>query len=392
MIYLFTGNMGTGKTSRVVAMILNNEDGLFKMKLEDGTEVDRPLYFCHIDGLDKRKFNAHELTEEEIMSAPLRDIIPQGAVLIVDEAHYAYPVRAAGRPVPPYIQELTELRHYGHTVILMTQHPSQLDVFVRNLVSKHTHLERKAVGMKQYTWYKCVTSLDNPAAVTGVESSSWKPPKEAFKYYKSSSQHQKFKKNIPLAVWALVAIFGFMAWKGYNVYQIYKQGSGQVEEVQSVSDSSASEPQAINETDQPKSQQDINSNLKPEDFVPTLAEKPESKPIYDNVRQVKTFEYIAGCVEGGNSGCTCYSAQGTQLKEVTKAMCKDYVKNGIPFNPYKDEQHTVQQPQTAPQTAYAPENGQVLTMGGKSPQNLMYDGYVEAGEKTGFQNGAKVGS
>ncbi|QBK54859.1 hypothetical protein TFGB2_01724 [Neisseria gonorrhoeae] len=39
-------------------MILNNEDGLFKMKLEDGTEADRPLYFCHIDGLDKRKFNA----------------------------------------------------------------------------------------------------------------------------------------------------------------------------------------------------------------------------------------------------------------------------------------------------------------------------------------------
>ena len=31
------------------------------------------------------------------------------------------------------------------------------------------------------------------------------------------------------------------------------------------------------------------SSLKPEDFVPTLAEKPESKPIYDNVRQVKTL-------------------------------------------------------------------------------------------------------
>ena len=392
MIYLFTGNMGTGKTSRVVSMILNNEDGLFKMKLEDGTEVDRPLYFCHIDGLDKRKFNAHELTEEEIMSAPLRDIIPQGAVLIVDEAHYTYPVRAAGRPVPPYIQELTELRHHGHTVILMTQHPSQLDVFVRNLVSKHTHLERKAVGMKQYSWYKCVTSLDNPAGVTGVESSSWKPPKEAFKYYKSSSQHQKFKKNIPLAVWALIGIFAFMAWKGYNVYQIYQQGTGQSEVVQSVSDSSSNEQQAINETDQPKIQQDINSNLKPTDFVPTLAEKPESKPIYDNVRQVKTFEYIAGCVEGGNSGCTCYSAQGTPLKEITKAMCKDYVKNGLPFNPYKDEHQTAQQPQTAPQTAYAPENGQVLTMGGKSPQNLMYDGYVEAGQTTGLQNGAKVGS
>lgn len=390
MIYLFTGNMGTGKTSRVVSMILNNEDGLFKMKLEDGTEVDRPLYFCHIDGLDKRKFNAHELTEEEIMSAPLRDIIPQGAVLIVDEAHYTYPVRAAGRPVPPYIQELTELRHHGHTVILMTQHPSQLDVFVRNLVSKHTHLERKAVGMKQYSWYKCVTNLDNPASVSGVESASWKPPKDAFKYYKSSSQHQKFKKNIPLAVWALVAILGFMAWKGYNVYQIYKQGSGQSEEVQSVSDSSASEQQAINETDQPKSPQDINSNLKPEDFVPTLAEKPESKPIYDNVRQVKTFEYIAGCVEGGNSGCTCYSEQGTPLKEVTKAMCKDYVRNGLPFNPYKDKNQTTQLTQPQNQ-AKSNDNSQVLALGGKSPQNLMYDGYVEAGEQF-QQRGGTVGS
>ncbi len=45
MIYLFTGNMGAGKTPRVVSMILNNEDGLFKMELEDGTEADRPLYF-----------------------------------------------------------------------------------------------------------------------------------------------------------------------------------------------------------------------------------------------------------------------------------------------------------------------------------------------------------
>ena len=34
MIYLFTGNMGTGKTSRVVAMILDNEEGT-----EDGTEI-----------------------------------------------------------------------------------------------------------------------------------------------------------------------------------------------------------------------------------------------------------------------------------------------------------------------------------------------------------------
>ena len=390
MIYLFTGNMGTGKTSRVVSMILNNEDGLFKMKLEDGTEVDRPLYFCHIDGLDKRKFNAHELTEEEIMSAPLRDIIPQGAVLIVDEAHYTYPVRASGRPVPPYIQELTELRHHGHTVILMTQHPSQLDVFVRNLVSKHTHLVRKAVGMKQYSWYNCVTNLDNPAGVAGVESSSWKPPKEAFKYYKSSSQHQKFKKKIPLAVWALIGIFAFMAWKGYNVYQIYQRGTGQQEQVEP-QEAVASQPQMELPTESTEPTAKIDNSLKPTDFIPTLAEKPESKPLYDSVRQVKTFERLAACIDGGKSGCTCYSDQGTALKEVTKAMCKDYVKNGMPFNPYKDPSPTAQAapaPQSLPATT---EANQILTMGGKSPKNLMYDGYVEAGAQF-QQRGGIVGT
>ena len=389
MIYLITGNMGTGKTSRVVSMILNNEDGLFKMKLEDGTEVDRPLYFCHIDGLDKRKFNAHELTEEEIMSAPLRDIIPQGAVLIVDEAHYTYPVRASGRPVPPYIQELTELRHHGHTVILMTQHPSQLDVFVRNLVSKHTHLERKAVGMKQYSWYKCVTTLDNPAGVTGVESASWKPPKDAFKYYKSSSQHQKFKKKIPLAVWALIGIFAFMAWKGYNVYQIYQKGTGQQEQVEP-QEATASHPQMELPTESTEPTAKIDNSLNPTDFVPTLAEKPESKPLYDSVRQVKTFERLAACIDGGKSGCTCYSDQGTALKEVTKAMCKDYVKNGMPFNPYKDPSTTAQAA-PAPQSPTTTESNQILTMGGKSPQNLMYDGYVEAGAQF-QQRGGIVGT
>lgn len=377
MIYLFTGNMGTGKTSRVVSMILNNEDGLFKMKLEDGTEVDRPLYFCHIDGLDKRKFLAHELTEEQIMAAPLRDVIPEGAVLIVDEAHYTYPVRAAGRPVPPYIQELTELRHDGHTVILMTQHPSQLDIFVRNIVSKHVHLERKAIGMKQYSWYKCVTSLDNPAGVSGVESASWKPPKEAFKYYKSSSQHQKFKKKVPWAVWALIALIGFIGWKSYGMFQIYEKATGgQIEQEaqkESVEQPKMTENTASSET----TPFEPSNNLKPEDFTPTLSEKPESKPIYNGVRQVKTFEQIAGCIDGGKSDCTCYSQQGTPLKEITKAMCKDYAKNGLPFNPYKDdEQQRTEQPV---QSAKA-EKQQVLVMGGKPQKNLMYDNWEEKGK------------
>ncbi|RPD83140.1 hypothetical protein EGK75_08660 [Neisseria weixii] len=403
MIYLFTGNMGTGKTSRVVAMILNNEDGLFKMKLEDGTEVDRPLYFCHIDGLDKRKFNAHELTEEEIMSAPLRDIIPQGAVLIVDEAHYTYPVRASGRPVPPYIQELTELRHHGHTVILMTQHPSQLDVFVRNLVSKHTHLERKAVGMKQYSWYKCVTALDNPAAVTGVESSSWKPPKEAFKYYKSSSQHQKFKKKVPVAVWALVGIFAFMAWKGFNVYQIYQKGTGQ-QETQIVSTETVNQPEKnqvpenTNPVDKYAPELAASSvpekpHLSQEDYEPRIQGMPHTAPLYDNLNKVvQSMPYPVACVRNSDK-CTCYTDQGTPIHGFGKDQCIDFVQNGI-YNPYKAPRQ-LDSPETINKALDGLEYRQesrIYALTGESPPNLMYDGYVEAGKQFQQRGGVVGGS
>lgn len=342
MIYLITGNMGTGKTSRAVNMILTNEDGLFKQTLEDGSVIDRPLYFCHIDGLDAAKFNAHEITKDEIQSAPLDEILPTGAVLIVDEAHWVYPVRAAAKAVPPYVQKLSELRHDGFTLILLTQHPTQLDIFVRNLVSKHIHIERKALGMKQYWWYKCVTNLDNPAAVSGVESSSYKPPKAAFKYYKSASQHQKFKKKIPSAVWLLVVILAFIGWKAYNLYRVYDKSVSRADTavgIQSANDAAlGSQTVSPVESNTPKSSQNsIDNNLSPQQFVPTMAERPESKPLYDGIRQVKQYERIAACIKGGKSGCTCYSDQATKLKEITKEMCLDYVENGMPFDPFREQ-------------------------------------------------------
>ncbi|EGY51314.1 zonular occludens toxin domain-containing protein [Neisseria shayeganii] len=353
MIYLITGNMGTGKTSRAVNMILTNEDGLFKTTAEDGTPIDRPLYFCHIDGLDAAKFHAHELTKEEIQSAPLDEILPTGAVLIVDEAHWTYPVRSAAKAVPPYVQKLSELRHDGFTLILMTQHPSQLDIFVRNLVSKHIHLERKSVGMKQYWWYKCVTTLDNPAGLSGTESASWKPPKAAFKYYKSASKHQKFKKRVPLVVWAFAAILAFIGWKAWGVYGAYSGATGG-SEAAAVAES-ASEPLATAAYggNVPTAQEGFTAaqsqNLSPADFVPTLAEKPESKPIYNNVRQVRTFERVAGCIASGSS-CNCYSDQGTQLAEISTELCISYTENGLPFNPYKEPERQAVTPIKAPES------------------------------------------
>ena len=73
-------------------------------------------------------------------------------------------------------------------------------------------------------------------------------------------------------------------------------------------------------------------------------------------------------------------------------MCKDYAHNGLPFNPYKESDHSSNQAQTAPSASDTSAGVQVASLGGQSPQNLMYDGYVEAGAKFTPQSGAVVES
>ena len=96
--------------------------------------------------------------------------------------------------------------------------------------------------------------------------------------------------------------------------------------------------------------------------------------------------YPVACVKNSNK-CTCYTEQGTPIKGFAKSQCLDFALNGI-YNPYKAQ--TVEKP-TQTVAVQQAEPQQVAVMGGQSPSNLMYDGYVEAGQKAGFQNGAKVG-
>lgn len=395
MIYLITGSPGTGKTSKVVSMILDNYDGIFKYKAEDGTELDRPLYFCHIDGLDTVKFKAHELTEEQLQSAPLSEIVPTGSVVIVDEADYTYPVRSAAKEVPPFVKTLKELRHEGFTLILMTQHPTMIDIYVRNLVGKHIHLERKQVGTKQYEFLRCETNLSRSTLTSpDVVSSFYKPPKKAFKYYKSATMHVKFKKKIHWVFFALPAVIAFVLFFGIPFFGKVKNG-GQVEKsVVSNVDSSASSVSNVDSSASSVSSVDSASisasspaEFSEDFYKPRLEDKPETAPIYDQVRQVKAMEYPVACVESSD-GCNCYSEQATLIK-VSKKECRNIIKNGR-FNPYK-ERDREERYRSPPVQSAGNQPSQVVSLGGQSPQNLMYDGYVEAGQQFAARGGV-VGS
>lgn len=401
MIYLITGSPGTGKTSKVVSMILDNYDGIFKYNAEDGTELDRPLYFCHIDGLDTVKFKAHELTEEQLQSAPLNEIVPTGSVVIVDEADYTYPVRSAAKEVPPFVKTLKELRHEGFTLIIMTQHPTMIDIYVRNLVGKHIHLERKQVGTKQYEFLRCETNLSRSTLTSpDVVSSFYKPPKKAFKYYKSATMHVKFKKKIHWVFFALPAVIAFVLFFGIPFFGKIKNG-GQVEK-SAVSDSvavdhSASSVSSVDSSDSAVSSVDsasdsVISASSPAEFTedfykPRVEDKPETAPIYDAVRKVNAMEYPVACVDS-SAGCNCYSEQATLIK-VSEKECRNIIKNGR-FNPYK-ERSREERYRSQPVQSVGNQPSQVVSLGGQSPKNLMYDGYVEEGQQFAARGGV-VGS
>ena len=382
MIYLVTGTPGTGKTAMVVDMILNNVDGLFKMTIEDGTVVDRPLYFCHIDGLDAKKFKAHELSEEEIQSAPLDQIMPQGGVLIVDEADYTYPVRPPSQAVPPYIKTLKELRHHGFTLILMVQHPTMIDRYIRQLVGKHIHLERKAIGTKRYEFFRCEESL-NAAAFTSVVGSQYRPPKEAFKYYKSASQHIKFKKKLhPVFIMIPIGIV-FMFYLGVPLFsKWFGLSDNQSQKQKSEQQHAKIEEQDVLNVVQPPTLPQQSKFQEAAASVPEFSEAyyrprvegmPETAPIYDGIRSVNRMESVAACIKG-RKGCDCYTDFGAKVS-IKPETCRDWAENGLPFNPYRREGVSMAEGQNAriSQPDANTGGGGVYVMGGKDKLTLLPD-------------------
>ncbi|MGN6861665.1 zonular occludens toxin family protein, partial [Neisseria sp. P0021.S004] len=115
-------------------------------------------------------------------------------------------------------------------------------------------------------------------------------------------------------------------------------------------------------------------HLTEEDYQPRIAERPETAPIYDGMNKaVKVMPWPSACVKSDN-GCNCYTDQGSKISEISKKTCLSYIKDGLPFNPYKTKQNEAL---TADSNSSVSEKPQVLTMGGKSPQNLMYDGHED---------------
>lgn len=379
MLYLYTGVPGAGKTLYAVSNLVKRKD--FK---------DRPIFVDGIKDLDHDKINYFDIPEgESIQTWP--KWAPPGAIIVVDECQRIFRPRPSGSKVPDYVAELETHRHRGLDFILITQHPRLIDVHLRGLIEHHTHLGKTNLGLRRKLEWTTGGAKDPESRANIREAliSVYRLDKSVYGLYKSAEVHTKIrtKKSKLLMLFPLaLCLVGYGIW---SFTDFWGKFSGEGEKAKTASatqpaqaqtqPSAVSASESVSNGQYPKAETKPEEPKKPhlseEDYQPRIAERPETAPIYDGMNKaVKAMPWPSACIKAENR-CTCYTDQGTKIKDIGKQTCLNYVKDGLPFNPYKVQTAQTAENAKPTQTAYTPDAPQVLTMGGASPQNLMYDGY-----------------
>lgn len=308
MITIITGTPGAGKTALAVSML---------------TEVTgRPIY---VDGIPELQI-PHEVCDGQKWHE-----LPDGALIVIDEAQRVFRPRSQGSQVPEYVAQLETHRHRGIDIWLVTQHPTLLDANVRKLCNRHVHLRAMWSGRRLYEW----SEVADPSSRSERETSAsrkYKLPKKVFGLYKSASLHTKQPRRIP--VWAFVIAFAIVAVPALG-WRLYQSINSRFEPAEaSVSATTSRElgqpvPTGVGSRAAPAALVGVTVA----EFEPRLAGRPETAPLYDVVREVKSMPVIAGCV-ASRTRCSCYSEQGTDVG-LTGEQCRAWLENP-PFNPYRE--------------------------------------------------------
>lgn len=200
--------------------------------------------------------------------------------------------------------------------------------------------------------------------------------KKIFGYYKSAEVHTENKTKVTKWVFVLPIVLLIMPVALYFSYSLLKNMGNKDKVVEAAGTAAASTPATL----EGKIGQQIGTGgmtqpqntlgAKPEDFVPRMAERPETKPLYDGQRRVQTMEWPVGCIINTQKVCTCYSEQGTKIKEINQQLCKSYVADGLPFNPYKRPEQEQQQTNQAGNHSDDGSTAQVAQMGGEPLPSL----------------------
>lgn len=315
MFVLVTGAPGASKTSNVIARFHK--------------ETSRPIYYRGIRDLT---LPWHELTDDETRNWP--DHLPEGAILIVDEAQQLWPVRGSSKQVPPGLTALETHRHKGWDIWFITQEPSLLDSHARKIANEHYHYVRP-FGAPFVVEYHSGTGAVSVNSTNDLKRCSQKKktlPKEAWGFYKSAEVHtHKFRPPTIVYVFLALLLAAPLAW--WNFF-------GSVGDVHGVDHSAAQSAGAVPvvPTADVEPRKSWTELLRPE-----IQGLPFTAPLYDEIaRKPTSVPMLAGCIvrQKDLNDCTCYTQQGTLISDVPWQMCARFIAGGMFNHLARDDRET----------------------------------------------------
>lgn len=324
MMYLVTGLPGASKTLNTIKWL--SEEKQFQ---------NRPFYY----------HNIKELTLDwHLIDDPTKwNDLPDGSVIVLDEAQETFPARGNNRPVPEFIEPLAKHRHKGFDIIFITQHPNLLDVFVRRLIGDHTHYSRPfgAPLATKMHWPK-VKDPDDFHSAKEAEKSAIRLDKKYFGVYKSAEVHTH-KLKIPKKIIYFLILIAFASYFAVGFYND-----------RIVPDPVVLDSPSTQSTDEPLFSNPLKRNKEPklsraESLKPRIVGLPHTAPIYDHLTEPKTYPF-PNCVSSPKfERCQCYSQQGTKMN-VPHARCVSIIENGL-FDPALEPYKPSRRPKATQPTA-----------------------------------------
>ena len=324
MLYLITGTPGAGKTQYTIDTVINNESFKY-MTNEKGDKTERPVYYY---GIPELKTGWEQLENAE-------DFVdcPTGSVIIIDEAHNHFPHESKKGKKPDHYVALATLRHKGYTIFLITQSPTDLDVYVRTKVGWHHHLERKFGSNNAliFTWDKAENPKDKSARNHTFSTKPYRYNKKIWELYKSAELHT-VQRKLPLKLFYLPIAACLVLVPLYFIQDFIGDDK---DADQPVDKTVLQDHEAIYSLENKTSPY---ATITQEEYVhlrtPLIDGQPWTSPIYDEVRKVVSWprpQCLEGKMQGVGYRCICYTQQATKM-DVPEDLCQGIVRQGY-FDP-----------------------------------------------------------
>lgn len=317
MLYLRTGANGSCKT-------LFTLDDVRKLQLETG----RPVAI-------NRRFKMNEEKRIEFGWAVIDfedwQAEPDGTIFLIDECHNDMPVRASSAPVPEPIKMLAEHRARGFDFFLLTQHPMNIDPFVRKLIGApgwHQHLKRVFGGTSMtrvLQWDAVNAQCEKDGSGKSAQITTRAQPKHVYEWYDSASLHTA-KVRVPRAFWVILGalvLVPLLFWTGFRV--MHKFGS-QPPIPGVVAAGPVGQPGQPGQPQQGSKKEVLSTPDYLASFTPRVSNMPHTASRYDEVTKPVTAPYPAACVQMGDR-CKCFSQQATPLP-IDPHTCYQIVQGG----------------------------------------------------------------